>query len=188
MLLPTIATFEQLRGRSDRTAIEAAFRPGADLGPPVVGGHGDGLATVDQRWAGGIAGRSEPAWLVGRREVVLVDAADPTGETMAAIDTVLAERGARIVGLALTGIAPAQAAGAELYAAGRGLPVVGGAGGATPYPRIFLAPGDAIPFGDVRVEADAPDGRAAGSLAYRLPDERRLPPRLAGRGSERRED
>lgn len=187
MLLPTIATFEQLRGRADRAAIDAAFWPGAELGPPMVGAEEDGLATVEQRWAGGIAGRSEPAWLVGRNEVVLVDAADPTGETMAAIDAALSERDARIVGVALTGIAPERAAGVELYAAGRGLPVVGGAGGSTPYPRITLAPGNKVPFGDLSLVADSPDGTAAGYLAYRLPDGRRLPPRRAGLGSERRE-
>ncbi len=187
MLLPTIASFEQLRGRADRAAIEAAFAPGTDAGPPIVGAAEDGLATVDQRSAGGIAGRGAPAWLVGRNEVVLVDASDPTGETMAAIDAALAERGARIVGVALTGIAPEYAAGVELYAAGRGLPVVGGPGGSTPYPRITLQPGEAVPFGDVPLVADAPDDIEAGSLAYRLPDGRRLPPRRAGLGSERRE-
>ncbi|MEO8469865.1 MAG: NUDIX domain-containing protein [Chloroflexota bacterium] len=187
MLLPTIASFEQLRGQVDRAAIEAAFEPGTDVGPPTIGLEEDGLATVGQCWAGGIAGRSTPAWLVGRREVVLVDAADPTGETMAAIEAGMAERGARIVGVAITSIAPECAAGVELYAAGRGLPVVGGAGGSTPYPRIILAPEDAVPFGDVQLVAEAPDGTAVGSLAYRLADGRRLPPRLAGRGSERRE-
>ena len=187
MLLPTLASFVQLRGKADRAAIEATFAPGANLGAPVIGAFEDGLATVDQPWAGGIAGRTAPGWLVGRRDVVLVDAADPTGETMAVIDSALAERGARVVGVALTGIAPEQAAGVELYAAGRGLPIAGGAGGSTPYPRIMLQPGDAVPFGDVPLVADAPDGLAAGSLAYRLPDRRRLPTRRAGRGSERRE-
>ena len=187
MLLPTLASFEQLRGLSDRAAIEATFAPGADVGPLVVGPFEDGLATVDQRWAGGIAGRSTRAWIVGRREVVLVDPADPTGETMAAIDASLTERGARIVGVALTGIAPDQAAGVELYAAGRGIPIAGGAGGSTPYPRIALAPGDAVPFGDVGLVGDPQEGTAAGSLAYRLPDGRRLPPRRDGRGSERAE-
>ena len=118
MLLPTIATFEQLRGRADRAAIEAAFEPGTDLGPPMIGAEEDGLAAVEQRWAGGIVGRSEPAWLVGRNEVVLVDASDPTGETMAAIDAALAERGARVVGVALTGIAPERAAGVRAVCRG----------------------------------------------------------------------
>ena len=187
MLLPTLASFEQLRGLSDRAAIEATFAPGADVGPPVVGPFEDGLVTIDQRWAGGIAGRTAPGWLVGERDVVLLDPADPTGETMAALDAILAERGARIVGVALTGIAPERAAGVELYAAGRGLPVAGGHGGSTPYPRIALAPGDAVPFGDAGLVGDPLEGTAAGSLAYRLPDGRRLPPRRDGRASERRE-
>ncbi len=210
MLLPTLASFEQLRGRLDRMAIEATFRPGTVVGPPVVGppvvgAFEDGLATIDQRWAGGIAGRTAPGWLVGHRDVVLVDPADPTGETMGVIDAALAGRGARLVGVALTGIAPEQAAGVELYAAGRGLPVASGPDGWTPYPRIAVAPGAAVPFGDVRLVADVllvadapdrthrPDGThgpvrpRAGSLDYCLPDGRRLPPRLAGRGLEARE-
>ena len=185
MLLPTLVSFEQLRGGIDRADLEATFVPGRELGPPLVGAFDGGLATVDQRWAGGIAGRSASSWLVGEHDVVLIDPADPTGETMAAIDAALADRGAHLVSVALTGTAPEQAAGVELYAAGRGLLIAGGAGGSTPYPLVAVAPGDPVPFGDVPLRADAADAYGPGALAYRLPDGRRLPPRLAGRGSVR---
>ncbi|MES2210844.1 MAG: NUDIX domain-containing protein [Chloroflexota bacterium] len=193
MLLPTLVTFEQLNGLPDLAAVAAAFRPGSALGPPVVGDAAAGVAVIEQRWAGGIAGRSAPGWLVGHRDVVLVDPADPTGETMAVVDAALAERGARLVGIALTGRQPEQHAGVELYAAGRTLPVAGGPGGRTSYPMRVIRPGDVVPFGDVRLVGDAGDAddprhrgdtphrAGAGAIAYRLPDGRLLPPRLGDR-------
>ena len=177
MFLPTLVTFEQLLELGDIAAIEAAFLPGADLGPPLVGPLEEGLAAVDQRWAGGIAGRSVRGWLVGRHDVVLVDPADPTGTTTAAVDAALAARGARLVGIALTGSRPDQHAGVELYAAGRGLPVVGGSGGSVPYPMRVIRPGDSVPLGDVGLSAEVPDQAGPGAIAYRLPDGRLLPSR-----------
>ena len=182
MLLPTLITFEQLRGLRDLAAVEEAFLPGTDLGPPLVGPLEDGITAIDQRWAAGIAGRSAPGWLVGEHDVVLVDPADPTGVTTAAVDVALAARGAKLVGIALTGRRPDQHAGVELYAAGRGLPVVGGSGGAAPYPMLVIRPGDPVSLGDVRFFADVPDRAGPGAIDYRLPDGRRLPPRLEDRG------
>lgn len=183
MLLPTLVTFEQLIGLEDIDAVASAFAPGAALTSPAVAAPLDGVASVDQRWAGGIAGRPAPGWLVGRTEVVLVDPADPTGETTAAVDAALAGRGARLAGIALTGRGPEQHAGAELYAAGRGLRVVGGPGGHTPYPLEVLSPGESVPFGDLRLVAAPSSLDGPASLAYRLDDGRYLPPRLdpAGR-------
>ncbi len=178
MLLPTLVTFEQLVGLADIDAVVAAFAPGSSLDGPAVIAVDDRLATVDQRWAGGIAGRAAPGWLVGRDEVVLVDPADPTGETTAAVDVALAERGARLVGIALTGRRPEQHAGTELYAAGRALRVVGGAGGHAPYPVEVLTAGERVPFGDVGLIAEASTDAGPASLAYRLEDGRFLPPRL----------
>lgn len=178
MLLPTLVTFQQLVGLADIDAVAAAFAPGSSLDGPAISAVDAGLQTVDQRWAGGIAGRAGQGWLVGHDEVVLVDPADPTGETTAAVDAALAERGARLVGIALTGQRPEQHAGTELYAAGRGLRVAGGAGGHAPYPVEILSAGEPVPFGDVGLVAEASTGTGPASLAYRLDDGRLLPPRL----------
>lgn len=180
MLLPTLVTFEQLIGSGDLQAIEAAFLPGSALDPPAVGWIGNVAAAVDQRWAGGVAGRAAPGWLIGRRDLVLVDPADPTGVTADVIDAAVSERGGRLVGIALTGWRPEQRSGVELYAAGRDLPVAGAAGGLAPHPFMALLPGDRVPFGDVPLIAEDQGHGGPGALAYRLPDGRRLERRLDG--------
>ncbi|MBI3745027.1 MAG: hypothetical protein HY264_00590, partial [Chloroflexi bacterium] len=114
---------------------------------------------------------------VGGRELVLVNPADPTGETSAVVEAAIAARGGRLVGIAITGLRPEQHAGVEFHAAGGGLPVVGGPGAArlAPYPVLELAPGAAAPFGDVALTAAAAPGPEAGAIDYLLPEERRLP-------------
>lgn len=178
MLLPTLVTLEQLDGLASIDAVAAAFAPGADLDSPVVRPPDDGLAVIEQRWAGGIPGRAAQGWLVGHHDVVLVDPADPTGLTMQAVDVALAERGARLVGIALTGRRPDQRAGVELYATGRGLPVASGIGGGAPYAVEVIEPGERVPFGDVVLVGEAPDEPAPGAIRYRLLDGRVVPPRV----------
>ena len=179
MLQPTLVTLEQLADLPDLEAIEDAFRPGPHLDPPTVDPGNGAVAFVEQRWAGGIPGRRASGWLIGERELVLVDPADPTSTTSDAIDAVLATSGARIVGIALTGMGPSRQAGVELYAAGGGLPVVGGPGAAAlaPYPVQELHPGDRVPFGDVAITAMRADRPESGAIDYRLPGNRRLPRR-----------
>jgi 8-oxo-dGTP pyrophosphatase MutT (NUDIX family) len=178
LLQPTLVTLEQLAGLPNLGAIAAAFRPGAAVDDPSVGPNSGGVSIVEQRWAGGIPGRRATGWLVGERDLVLVDPADPTAVTSDVVDAAIAARGGRLVGIALTGLRPEQHAGVELYAAGGGLPVVAGAGAAAtaPYPVRELLPGEAIPFGDMPMVGAAPERVEPGALAYRLPDMRRLPP------------
>ena len=177
MLQPTIVTLEQLLSLRDVTAIAALFAPGPDLDPPKVGPPDAGVAVIDQRWAGGIAGRRATGWLVGDRDMVLVDPADPTCVTSDVVDGAVAARGGRLVGIVLTGLRPDQHAGVELYAAGSGLSVVGGprAASLAPYQIRELAPGEAVPFGDVRLLASRSDRDDPSPLDYRLPGDRRLP-------------
>ena len=177
LLQPTLVILEQLVSVTDRAAVAAAFTPGEHLDPPTVGSARAGVAVVDQRWAGGIPGRRAPGWLVGEHDLVLVDPGDPTGVTSEVIDIAVAARGGRLVGIALTGLRPEEHAGVELYAAGGGLPVVAGpgAGPATPYPVTELAPGQAVPFGDVPMSAIAADRGNPGAIDYLLPGNRRLP-------------
>ena len=177
MLQPTLVTLEQLGRLSDVADLEAAFAPGPHLGPPSVGPPDRGVAVVEQRWAGGIPGRRARGWLVGSREIVLVDPADPTGATGEVVEAAAAARGGHLVGIALTGLRPDRHAGVELYAADGGLPVVGavGAGALVPYPITELAPGDDVPFGDLRMIAEPSERHEPGAIDYRLPGDRRLP-------------
>ncbi len=178
LLAPTLVTLEQLAACADMTAVSDAFRPGPAMSPPTIGPSDRGVSKIDQRWAGGIAGRAAPGWLVGERELVLVNPADPTGVTSAVVDEVITARGAKLVGIALTGLRPQQHAGVELYAAGRGLPVVAGQGAArmAPYPVVELEAGDTVPYGDLTLTSVAPPIPADGALDYLVRGDRRLPP------------
>ncbi len=177
MLQPTLVTLEQLAGLPDVDAIRAAFAQGAYLDSPTVGDSHRGIAEIDQRWAGGIPGRRAPGWLVGERELVLVDPADPTGVTSSVVDAAVAARGGRLVAIVLTGLRPDQHAGVELYAADGGLPVVGGAGaaGLAPYPIRELQPGEVVPFGDTPLVAAASRRADPGAVDYWTPVGLRLP-------------
>ena len=193
MWQPTVVTLQQLDGLGDRAAIEAAFAPDPESGSR--GGTRDGVAQfrlvdrglqrVDQPWAGGIEGRLETGWLVGEREWVIVNPADPTGETTAATVARAEAAGATLVCVAITDLLPAHHAGVEMLAAGLGLPVVAGptASGVPPYPVIEVGDGQRVPFGDVPLTAwtaqtASPAGRARPeSLSFegpgwRLPDAR----------------
>ncbi len=176
LLQPTLVTLVQLRGLTDPMDVGASFQPGSYRDPPNVGPASAGLAGIEQRWAGGIPGRRAPGWLVGERDLVLVDPGDPTGVTSEAIDVAIKARGGRLVGIALTGLRPEQHAGVELYAAGGGLPVAAGPGAArlTPYPPIEVKPGEPVPFGDVPMRAVAAERADPAALAYLLPGNRRL--------------
>ncbi|MEZ0241345.1 MAG: NUDIX domain-containing protein [Chloroflexota bacterium] len=154
MWQPTVVTLQQLDGLPDRAAIEAAFAPDPGLDP--AGGTafervGPGLQRVRQRWAGGIEGRGQTGWLVGDREWVVVNPADPTGEATAAIVARATAAGARLAGVAITDLLPAHHAGVEMLAAGLGLPVAAGptASRIAPYPVVELQEGQRVPFGDV---------------------------------------
>jgi glyoxylase-like metal-dependent hydrolase (beta-lactamase superfamily II) len=82
--------------------------------------------------------------------VVVVDPADPTGETSDAIRSEVASAGGRLAGVVVTSLAPERHAGVEMLAHGLGLPVAAAAGTVdwAPYPVVDVAPREALPFGD----------------------------------------
>ena len=81
---------------------------------------------------------------------MVVNPADPTGVTTEAIRANAAERGGRLAGVVITGLAPDMHAGVEMLAHGLGLPVAAPAGAVpwAPYPVIALDADEALPFGD----------------------------------------
>jgi 8-oxo-dGTP pyrophosphatase MutT (NUDIX family) len=170
MWLPTVVTLQELDDLADRPAIEAAFRPGAGPSEPSFREIDIGLVRVSQPWAAGIEGRTEPGWIVGRHEWVLVNPSDPTGATAEVIVAMAKEAGARVVAVAITDLEPAHHAGVEIFAAGLALPVVGGvgAGRLAPYPVIELGDGQDVPFGDVPLVARSrvDDARRPEALRY----------------------
>jgi len=185
MWQPTVVTLQQLIGLQDERQIRAAFRPGASDGTPELRELDVGLVRMDQPWAAGIEGRSEPGWLVGERDWIVVNPADPTGRTSDAIFAAAKAAGARVVAVAITDLAPRHHAGVEMFAAALALPVVAGpgAGRFAPYPLTELGDGEAVPYGDVTLVARfAQDGRPEGlryaGLGWSLPD--REPPLPGG--------
>jgi 8-oxo-dGTP pyrophosphatase MutT (NUDIX family) len=154
---PTFVTLQQLDGLADPAAIREAFAPGPARGGPVIERIRPDLARVSAVWAGGIPGRRAVGWLVGRHDVIVVDPADPTGQTSDAIIAELAATGARPVGVAVASLSPERHAGVEMFAHGLGLPVAApsGLGAGAPYPLIELGATERPPFGD----ADLPLSR-----------------------------
>jgi 8-oxo-dGTP pyrophosphatase MutT (NUDIX family) len=147
---PTFVTLQQLAGLAGPGDVRAAFAVGPAAGGPAIVPVREGLARVDAAWAAGIPGRRSPGWLVGSRDVVVVDPADPTGVTSDAIRAAVAAAGARLAGVVVTSLAPERHAGVEMLAHGLGLPVSATAGtaGWAPYPIVEVGPGEPLPFGD----------------------------------------
>ena len=172
MWLPTFVTLQQLVGVATLDDLVARFHPGPGARLSIQPQRG-GLRRLTQPWAGGIDGRPGPGWIVGRRGWVVVDPADPTGETAEAVVRAASEAGATLAGVAVRDLRPERHAGVEMFAAGLGLPVVGGPGSSVaPYPVTERGPGEVVPFGDVPLVAreDAAarlEGRAwPGTIAF----------------------
>jgi 8-oxo-dGTP pyrophosphatase MutT (NUDIX family) len=151
MWQPTVVTLQQLVGLDSEAAIRAAFAPGSDSRPAVLDELDVGLIRVTQPWAEGIEGRTEPGWLVGQRDWVIVNPSDPTGETAGAILDAATAAGARFAAVAVTDLEPRHHAGVEVFAAAMSLPVVAGPGAArlAPYPVTELGDGEHVPYGDI---------------------------------------
>ncbi len=169
---PTVVTLQQLLGVEDRGALDRAFAAGSEpMSPPVIEAVSAAVATVRQPWAGGIEGRMATGRIVGYRRLVVIDPADPTGETTDAILAWASERDAEVVGVAVTDLDPGHHAGVEMFAAGLGVPVVAGRGASliAPYPVTEVADGERLPFGDVPVVARADaTGRRPEALSYEV--------------------
>jgi 8-oxo-dGTP pyrophosphatase MutT (NUDIX family) len=183
MWQPTVVTLQQLMGLETEDEIRTAYRPGRPVTPAVLEELDVGLMRITQPWAEGIEGRTEPGWLVGRRDWIVVNPSDPTGETADVILAGAKAAGARVVAVAVTDLEPRHHAGVEIYAAGMSLPVVAGRGAAdlAPYPVTELDDGEAVPYGDVpmvarRVEGARPETVRFTGLGWSLPDREPPPP------------
>jgi 8-oxo-dGTP pyrophosphatase MutT (NUDIX family) len=147
---PTFVTLQQLDGLADAAEVRNAFALGTAPGGSVIERIRPDLARVDAAWAAGIPGRRATGRLIGRREVVVVDPADPTGVTSEAIAAEVSTAGGRLAGVVVTGNRPEQHAGVEMLALGLGLPVAVREGTLewAPYPVLELEIGAGLPFGD----------------------------------------
>ena len=187
MWLPTSTTLMQLAHALSMEDIEARLAPGR-LGDVEVEEVGAEVVRVEMPAGGGVAGQPVNAYLVGRREVILVDPGDPTGEALDRAVAVAGERGGRIVAVLLTHVDPDHAAGAEATAEQLGIPVLLGSSGGRhlPYETREVVDGDMIEAGDVALRVVATPGPRPDHTAFVIGDGRKvLSGDLDGRRGER---
>ncbi len=122
--------------------------------------------------AGGVAGQTVDAYLVGRRAFVLVDPGDPTGPALDRAVALASELGGAIRAIALTHVDADHSAGAEVLAERLGIPILVGPGGGRPLPYETreLADGERIELGDVPLTVVVTPGVRADHVAFVVGD------------------
>lgn len=168
---PTAATLQQVADAGTLAEVRRRYVP-APPRRPRARRIEDAVARVDVFSAGGVPGRAGTSWLVGRREVVVIDPGDPGIDALATIVGAVAARGATIRAIALTDPSPDRAAGLAGLVEELRVPVFAGhgAGGFLAAPVTELASGSVVPAGDVRLEVVGRASGAAGEIVLRLPD------------------
>ena len=171
MWLPTSATLQQLEHAGSIDDIRRHATPGllADTTVEVIDPD---VTRITMPAAGGVAGQPVHAYLVGRQSFVLVDPGDPTGPALDRAIELAADRGGRIVAVALTQVDPDHAAGAEALAEMLGVPVLASPVRAAdlPYDPQPMADGDTIDLGDVPLRVVATPGPTTDHLAFLVGD------------------
>ena len=169
MWVPTCATLQQLEFATDVAEIAARIVPGDAPAPRVVAEQ-PGLTRVVLGSAGAVPGQTVNAYLVGQGEVVVVDPGDPSDAGADAILAAVAADGGRLVAIALTHTDPDHAAGAEVLALRRDLPILAGPGAGRDLPYLVreLGEGERIGAGDVQLELLGTPGPDPTHVAYVL--------------------
>jgi glyoxylase-like metal-dependent hydrolase (beta-lactamase superfamily II)/8-oxo-dGTP pyrophosphatase MutT (NUDIX family) len=161
MWIPTSATLQRLEHVRDLDEVRARLAPGPAAAPRVIG-ELPGLVRVVLTSAGSVPGQTVNAYLVGRRDVVVVDPGDQSDAAADAILGAVDVAGGRVVAIALTHVDPDHAGGAEGLAIRLDVPILAGPGS-----------GRDVPF-DVRELADGARLPGDGGLtAIRTPGPRR---------------
>jgi glyoxylase-like metal-dependent hydrolase (beta-lactamase superfamily II)/8-oxo-dGTP pyrophosphatase MutT (NUDIX family) len=169
MWVPTCATLQQLEFVAGLDDIVARISPGPAPAPRVVGEQ-SGLTRIVVGAAGAVPGQTANAYLVGRREVVVVDPGDPSDAAADAILGAVAADGGRLVAIALTHVDPDHAAGAEAFALRLDLPILAGVGAGHDLPYLVkeLADGERIAAGGAELEVVATPGPRRDHVAFVL--------------------
>ncbi|HEY7589839.1 MAG TPA: NUDIX domain-containing protein [Candidatus Limnocylindrales bacterium] len=160
--VPTSATLQQLEHA--RSFDEVRERLTAGKSEPIRVDDVDEVAPRVTRLvmpgAGGVDGQSVNTYVVGTKELVVVDPGDPSDAAAETLLAVAAERSGRIAGIVVTSAAPDHHAGAEALAGRIDVPVFAGVGAARwlPYEVTELEDGDSVPVGDVELRVAATPG------------------------------
>jgi glyoxylase-like metal-dependent hydrolase (beta-lactamase superfamily II)/8-oxo-dGTP pyrophosphatase MutT (NUDIX family) len=167
MWVPTSTTLQQLRWAQDLAAIRSQIVPGPVAAPRVVVEE-PAVTRIVMSGAGAVPGQTVNAYLVGRRELIVIDPGDPSDEAAEALLAAAAERGGTIVAIALTHVEPDHAAGAEGLALRLGIPIHAGpgAGRELPYEVHELRHGERLPAGDVAIDVIETPGPRQDHVAF----------------------
>jgi glyoxylase-like metal-dependent hydrolase (beta-lactamase superfamily II) len=170
---PTTTTLQQLEhvGSFGEIRSRLAVGEGPAVGPaPVVEPIDDAVVLVELGNAGAVRGQKVNAYLVGRRDVVVIDPGDPSEEVLDALVGAAGRRGGRVGAICLTHVDADHAAGSEALAQRTGAPVFVGPGGGRPLPfRVTeLQDGRPVPAGDVELLVHATPGPRPDHVAFEL--------------------
>jgi glyoxylase-like metal-dependent hydrolase (beta-lactamase superfamily II)/8-oxo-dGTP pyrophosphatase MutT (NUDIX family) len=148
---PTSTTLQQLEHVRSFGQVRARLAPGVSVErwtEEVI----DAIARVPLPAGGGVPGQPINAYLVGHRELVLVDPGDPSEAAGTAIVDAVAARRGSIRAILLTHADPDHAAGALAQAERWGAPVLVGPGGGRdlPFETVELGDADPVDASDVR--------------------------------------
>jgi glyoxylase-like metal-dependent hydrolase (beta-lactamase superfamily II)/8-oxo-dGTP pyrophosphatase MutT (NUDIX family) len=182
---PTSATLQQLEYVRSFGEVRERLAPGLLVAPRAIVESAE-VERIVFGGAGGVAGQTVNCYLVGRRELVVVDPGDPSDEAADAILAAAERRGGgRVAAIALTHVDPDHAAGAEPLALRLGLRVIVGPGGG----RVLSGEveeardGLRIDAGDVELTVLATPGPRRDHVAYLIGADVLAGDIVGGRGS-----
>lgn len=164
--VPTSATLQQLEHVRTFDQIRERLGPRRPEGIRILE-EAPGVVRIVLPGAGGVEGQSVNAYLVGTRELVVVDPGDPSDSAAETMLELARKRSATIVGVVLTHADPDHAAGAEALAGRIGVPIYAGpgAGRDLPHAVVELADGANVPVGDAALSVMTTPGPRADHLA-----------------------
>jgi glyoxylase-like metal-dependent hydrolase (beta-lactamase superfamily II)/8-oxo-dGTP pyrophosphatase MutT (NUDIX family) len=165
--VPTSTTLQQLEHVRSMVDIRTRLAPGEPQ-PIRLEGAATDIVRVVLPSAGGVDGQEVNGYVIGRRDLVVVDPGDPSDAAADAFLAIATGREAKIVGIVLTSIEPDHAAGAEALAGRISVPVFAGTGASRWLPNEVaeLRDGDVIPVGDVSLTTLASPGPRPEALAF----------------------
>ena len=173
MWLPTSVTLQQLAYAASFDELRERLSADLDMParPPAVERIGDAIVRLTFASAGAVPDQTVNGYLVGRRDLLVVDPGDPSEAALDAIvDAARSAAGGagQIRAIALTHVDPDHAAGAQALAERLDVPVlVGpGGGGPLPFPVVELADGRLPADVDVPVRVIATPGPRPDHVAY----------------------
>jgi glyoxylase-like metal-dependent hydrolase (beta-lactamase superfamily II)/8-oxo-dGTP pyrophosphatase MutT (NUDIX family) len=172
VLPPTSTTLQQLEHVASIDEVRERLSPGGSPAPgsrgPVVDALSESVVRVGLPAGGGIPGQTVNAYLLGRRELVLVDPGDPGEAAGEAILAAAAAKGGRIVAIVLTHADPDHAAGALGLGLRLDAPIFVGPGGGRelPYDAIEIDRVGTLDRGDEPFGVFPTPGHRSDHLAF----------------------